>query len=524
MRRSLTVFVLALLTVSAFAGKMNQQNDTRAANAEGVIQTFSEQVSGHFDVEAYNAEQAAIHGLLTSRASHGATGLQFQPTQAQLDEIGRFNNCEDCSNGMRKLMVGFNMASEESVNIQGSKFGERATEVSGGVLAPNRDGGYSWTTTVSSAGASAIRLHLSGFSLPQGAQLFVYNEAGWVDGPYQGQGPNGNGDVWTGGVPGETVSVQILFDGSVDGITSFNIQEVAHIGDEWVLPSLVEGVATEAFCSNNASCVEDASCHTQSATNGARNGVAHILYSSGGSQYICSGGLLNDTDNSTQRYWFLTANHCISTSSEANSASFYWQYKTSSCGGACFSPYTGSVPSTSGSSLVVTGSSSDFTLLECSQAPPGGSTLLGWSNSAVANSNGVNLYRISHPKGSPQAYSHHQVSTTKGTCGSWPRGAWIYEQDITGATEGGSSGSPVLNSSGQVVGQLSGACGTNPQNPCASSQNATVDGALAAYWNSVAPYLDPGSGPTCLPSGSNCNNNSDCCSGSCSGWFTTTCN
>ena len=33
-----------------------------------------------------------------------------------------------------------------------------------------------------------------------------------------------------------------------------------------------------------------------------------------------------------------------------------------------------------------------------------------------------------------------------------------------------------------------------------------------------------GGGPSCLPSGSACSSNSDCCSNSCSGWFTLTCN
>ncbi len=48
-----------------------------------------------------------------------------------------------------------------------------------------------------------------------------------------------------------------------------------------------------------------------------------------------------------------------------------------------------------------------------------------------------------------------------------------------------------MNASDQVVGQLSGACGTNVGNPCDNTSNATVDGALAYYWASVRPYIAP---------------------------------
>jgi hypothetical protein len=171
------------------------------------------------------------------------------------------------------------------------------------------------------------------------------------------------------------------------------------------------------------------------------------------------------------------------------------------------------VPRVAGSTLLSTSSTGDYTLVRLSSGPPAGSSLLGWNAAAVAYSNGTSLYRLSHPKGAPQAYSTHSVSTSKGTCGSWPRGNWIYEQDTYGATEGGSSGSPVLNSSGQVVGQLSGACGTNPSNPCASSSNATVDGAFASYFSSVESYLDP------TPGGGGCHTGSpgdaNYCSSSC---------
>jgi len=118
-------------------------------------------------------------------------------------------------------------------------------------------------------------------------------------------------------------------------------------------------------------------------------------------------------------------------------------------------------------------------------------SLLVFVTVAVANSNGTNLYRISNPNFGPQAYSQHDVDTTKGTCSGWPRGERICSTDITGAIDGGSSGSPVVNGSSQIVGQLSGLCGFNVNNPCDSASNATVDGAFAFYYASVQPFLNP---------------------------------
>jgi hypothetical protein len=112
-------------------------------------------------------------------------------------------------------------------------------------------------------------------------------------------------------------------------------------------------------------------------------------------------------------------------------------------------------------------------------------------------------------------FSHHRVDTAAGICGGWPRGERIYSQDIDGATDGGSSGAPVVNAAGQVVGQLSGACGTNVDDVCDAASNSTVDGAFAAYFNQVAPFLDPT--VTCDPAGASCTANAECCSNNCKG-------
>ncbi len=131
---------------------------------------------------------------------------------------------------------------------------------------------------------------------------------------------------------------------------------------------------------------------------------------------------------------------------------------------------------------------------------------MGWTNAAVANSNGASLHRISNPNFGPQAYSQHAVDTGAGTCRGWPRGERIYSADVTGATMGGSSGSPVVNASGEVVGQLSGCCGFNCGDECDTASNSTVDGALAFYYDNVASILNP---VGCTPSTEICNDGVD---------------
>jgi hypothetical protein len=132
--------------------------------------------------------------------------------------------------------------------------------------------------------------------------------------------------------------------------------------------------------------------------------------------------------------------------------------------------------------------------MRLSQPAPAGAAFLGWSSTAVANTNGTPLFRLSHPQGAPQSYSTHVVDTSRTTCQSWPRGSWIYSSDTLGATEGGSSGSPVVNAAGQIVGQLSGGCGFNVTDVCDDASNATVDGAFASYYTAVSGILGSGGG------------------------------
>ncbi len=499
---ALSLALLACLTVGA------------APLAAGPAEAFTVRSAQPFDGAALARERAELHAQLV--AEQAAPGLD-RPILVRVGAEERALLASPAT-GERKLLVGISKPVGAAFDFAGLDLAAgTARTMPYGAVRPTADGGFVWSARVRAEGATAVRLRLTGLALPRGYELYVYNPGGQAFGPYRARG---TGELWSHTLFGPEAIVQLRHrPAAADrtaGAPAFRIEEVGYVGPRFLLPARLGWGAEfgEAFCSFNEPCVLNAECPgTDPAVNAARDAVAHILFPSGGFLYICSGGLLADTDAMTDRPLFLTANHCISKNNEATGMEAFFQF-TTPCGDACYDP-EGVVPSTLGAVILSKGKRSDYTLMELNEPAPGGSAFLGWNSTAVAFTNGMPLYRISHPAGAPQAYSAQQVDTTKGTCGGWPRGNYIYSTDTVGGTEGGSSGSPVVNGAGQVVGQLTGACGTNVGDPCDAESNATVDGAFAAYFSAVQPILDPN--PSCAPAGASCTVDADCCSNKCKG-------
>lgn len=505
--------------------------------------------TGGITAEEDAEQMALLHAWLLSQIPDG---ILAAPITADLSERERVDLQRRQEDSQGPAVVGKTRPVSELIAFtpaDAARLSHAPLKVGHGVLQETPDGGFVWAAAVRSDKAGAIRVHIAGMTLPADADLYFFSLDGQAFGPWTGRGPDDDGQFWTNTVFGSEGIVLVRHwgpDGAADlRGTSFVISEVGHVG-----PKFGPVASTQSFCSFNASCVENASCHNVAAANPAKSAVALMQWIQGPFIYTCSGGLITDAASGSSPYYFLTANHCLSSSSVAQNLELYFQFSIS-CGSTnCPAQTNPGGIQRLGASVAASASAGDFTLLQLNQTPPSGSVFLGWNSTPIANTNNAGLYRISHPAWAPQAYSQHHVDTSAPTCNGWPRGQRIYSRDDVGATEGGSSGSPVVNASSQIVGQLSGACGFNVGDPCDSASNATVDGAFAYYFPTVEPFLtgggctpsteictdgidndcdgaidcadsdcssSPACAGSCSPGGSSCTVNADCCSNKCKG-------
>ena len=317
--------------------------------------------------------------------------------------------------------------------------------------------------------AVAVRVQFQDMSLPPGARVFVYSPSNPSEhhGPYVGRGPSDDGTFWTPPIPGDTAVIEYFTPArSNTAKTPFKVLSIAHVFKDMS----VEKAA--------GSCELDVTTDWQNVA----KSVGRVDFVSGNFVGSCTGTLLNNAAND-QKPYFLTANHCISTQTEAQSVTVYWNYNTGD------TP-PGGTPTTSGANLLVTGTSSDFSLLFLTGSLPGGLFFSGW-DSTVFGSTAASA-GIHHPEG-----SHKRISfgtARQPNAGNCPTGQQCLRVDwSSGVTEPGSSGSGIWvgNPSdpggpkliGTLIGGLS-ACNASP------SEMWDVYGRFSVTYPSISTFLE----------------------------------
>lgn len=297
-----------------------------------------------------------------------------------------------------------------------------------------------WTLEVAATDVVGLRLHFVDIDLPIRARIDVLDATGESLVMYVGGGTSGNSRTWTPIAFGDRVRVELFVPAGVaeaEWRPDFAIDTVQLIYREF--PKRGDGFEREGDCHN------DVTCYSEWAD--AAKSVGWITFVTDGESSFCSGTMIN-TEAEDDTPYFLTANHCIGTDDEAESAIVYWLYQTKTCNGT--PPETNTLPRSSNCRLMRTSSISDATLLMIDAVIPPGLAWSGWTSDPV--SNGTACVGIHHPDGAYKRISFGNKSESV----FWEEGhIGVVWND--GVTEGGSSGSGFFRSdTQQLVGQLWG--------------------------------------------------------------------
>ena len=326
------------------------------------------------------------------------------------------------------------------------------------------DGGRLWSMNFESKGAISINFIFNNLYLPEGAELYIGNASGtMLYGPLKHKDNTESDFFMTDLIEGDDVTVYLFEPSDQKGNSRLTIERVIHAYRGNIPPNVSK---LKAY-GDGMGCHIDVVCNPEWKTES--NAIALILFPIGDETFTCSGALLN---NEGFNPYLLTAFHCVDTDSNHGTLSpteksnvaqwlFRFHFTRNICNGNSF---TNSI-SCNGATFRAAWQPTDFALLELNrnQIPYEGEnrvSFLGWDRSGATSPNGTGIH---HPRGDVMkiTFDYHAISSYSDKM-SWTDGTispanthWSVGLD-SGTAEGGSSGSPLFNSAGRVIGQLHG--------------------------------------------------------------------
>jgi lysyl endopeptidase len=343
------------------------------------------------------------------------------------------------------------------------------------------DGSTLWRVSVSSPGALSLNFLFDQYSLPPGAALFIYNEdRSEVFGAFTDYNNQPDMMFATTLIGGDFMTLEYFepADAPFSGI--LHLSRVTHgYRGPW---EYIKGFGQSGSCNVNVACPESAGMEDQ-----IRSSCMLVTGSSG----FCSASLINNTRNDGSPY-VLSADHCFT---NPGSVVFWFNWQSPNCPNPPTSPSYNSV---SGATTLARYSTSDMWLMEINQPIPSNFNVYysGWNRTMDDNITGK-IWGIHHPSGDIKkiSWSMLGVSTTTYLQNSVPGNGshWRVTQWSDGTTtEGGSSGSPLYDSQGRIIGQLHGGYAS------CSSMTSDWYGKLGVSWTGggtnatrLSNWLDP---------------------------------
>ena len=316
-----------------------------------------------------------------------------------------------------------------------------------------------WRISVKSPGAKALILYFDRYKIPEGGKLFVYNPTRTeLLGAFTSSNNNDLSTFATALIYGEELTLEYNAPDDLP-LPDIHISEVGHAYRGVTGYSLNRrDFGGSGACEVNINCNEGTSWQKE------KRSVTRITVKRGGSSLWCTGSLVNTTKNDGKPY-VLTADHCgyKSSTTDLSQWIFYFNYEGAGCTDPLIEPPLKSI---TGATLIAHGgdagsTGSDFFLVLLKSAIPQSYNVYynGWSRETVPPSPSGTC--IHHPQGDVKKISTYTEPLQPAHWVGNPALAhWLVRWSGTpnghGTTEGGSSGSPLFDNLGRLVGTLTG--------------------------------------------------------------------
>lgn len=350
--------------------------------------------------------------------------------------------------------------------------------------------GRKWILNIAVPKAKGFFVSFDDFYLPEGSRLYVYDKEKPNEAMVFRHNDNPNGGAYS---VEDLLGDNVVFEYVASKGNEKPRFHLLNIGYKYVDDNTgkMEGLNHLANkCMVNINCKEGDEWQDQ------KRGVLRLRMNRARGSALCSGTLINNTNNDKTPY-VLTAQHCFEnmTIEEIENTEFFFDYEFPSCENSQNQP---AYKYHKGAEVLVLNSKdggSDGALLRITGEIPSDWDVFfnGWNrnNSVHATTSGAVLH---HPRGDVKKITLYDKSPTSG---KWndnfsAETHWITVYSL-GVTDEGSSGSPMFNQDKLVIGTLTGGYSS-----CSNLKGEDYYGKFWYHWdqysdvnNRMNKYLDP---------------------------------
>lgn len=357
-------------------------------------------------------------------------------------------------------------------------------------ILPNGDKLYQYK--IFSEGSLGYRIQFDQLKLDRKARLWIYDQekTNFV-GSYTSSDLNSDGSLLSSIIEGSVAVIEYLEPQKAQ-TGNFSISYIHHFFRGLKSGN---GFKTSQACMINAACSEGSNYSVEQAATCkiVLKGIKDSKPFTG----FCSGTLMSNTKNDGTPY-ILTANHCKEYSVLSDLVDWEYQffYQSATCATPATEP-TGAIKFKGSTAVAYSGSdngdnSSDFLMVKLTSSLASAKTeftFLGWSRSDNGLTGGVcfhhadgDIKKISTTTGSLSIESYKNILPNTHLKVNWTNTANGHS-----VTQGGSSGSGLLNANKLLVGTLTG--GASDCDPAKQSE-PDFFGRLNRHWNSFGTASD----------------------------------